>query len=251
MATINSFYHEHAMEYAIISEDGLVVTLPSEKKTGVCYEVRCEHTAHGVEAVDCQCWGFRRWGHCKHLTIVNDSKNPRITEVETGTWYVVNRNTQVWFDAELDQWFAVGPTENALQIVLAHIEAHQAVAEAERLVSCPNGCPQVDEVSVVENISQQDNASKGSDTLNKIETVGPDTEKVAIRTEGDIIAAMTPEELQSYESACEERREEMNAFYSGWTERLNAAKKPAIQAPKFDPNKALFGNQNCAFSLMR
>lgn len=32
MANINSFYREHAMEYAVISEDGLTVTLPSEKE---------------------------------------------------------------------------------------------------------------------------------------------------------------------------------------------------------------------------
>jgi hypothetical protein len=88
MAAINSFYREHAMEYATISEDGLTVTLPSEKKEGICYNVRCEHTAKSVEAVDCQCRGFSRWGHCKHLVIVNEwlgAQAPKITEIEAGS----------------------------------------------------------------------------------------------------------------------------------------------------------------------
>jgi hypothetical protein len=125
MATqINSFYREHAMEYATISEDGLTVTLPSEKKENVNYDVRCEHTAKGVEAVSCQCYGFSRYHRCKHLVIVNEwldtqtpttAVEPKITEIEAGNWYVLNSNTQVW-KGEDGQWLAAGPTANAIEI---------------------------------------------------------------------------------------------------------------------------------------
>ena len=139
MATqINHFYRQHAMEYAVISEDQMVVTLPSEKKAGTSYEVRCEHTAKGVEVVSCQCSGFRRWSHCKHQTIVQEWQDtryvaPKITEIEADRWYVVNSNTQVWRDADTGEWLAAGPTANAIEIV----ESYLAVQTAEQIVATP------------------------------------------------------------------------------------------------------------------
>ena len=203
MATqINSFYRDHAMEYATFSTDGLVVTLPSEKESGLFHDVHC---ADG-RATSCDCKGFEYKHHCKHLTIVQDflnSKNPRITEVEAGKWYIVNRNTQVWFDAEMQQWFAVGPTENALEIVLAHIEEQQAVKEAEEIVASP----------VVEEIAE-----------------APDPEKhFWSNSQGCYCYRLMPKEPVAF---------------------LSDVKVPAIEAPKFDPNKALFGKQNRAFSII-
>jgi hypothetical protein len=136
MATqINSFYHQHAMEYAVISEDQMVVTLPSEKEETVTYQVRCEHTANGIEAVSCQCRGFSRWGHCKHLDIVQDWQAthyvaPKITEIEKGRWYIINSDTQIWLNED-DKWEVAGPTTRAIEI----IEAHLAVREAEEIVA--------------------------------------------------------------------------------------------------------------------
>lgn len=138
MATqINSFYKEHAMEYAVISEDGLTVTLPSEKHANVSYTVRCELTAKGVEVVSCQCRGFSRWAHCKHQTIIQEWQDaryvaPKITEIEAGNWYIVNSNTQVWRN-EAGEWLAAGPTENAIEIV----ESYLAVQTAEQIVATP------------------------------------------------------------------------------------------------------------------
>lgn len=132
MATqINSFYHQHAMEYATISDDSLTVTLPSEKEANVTYQVRCEHTANGIEAVSCQCRGFQRWGHCKHQDIVQEWQTahyiaPKITEIEKGRWYIINSNTQIWLNED-DKWEVAGPTTRAIEIV----EAHLAVREAE------------------------------------------------------------------------------------------------------------------------
>jgi hypothetical protein len=153
MATINNFYREHAMEYAVISEDGLTVTLPSEKEANVNYQVRCERTAKGVEAVDCQCRGFRRWAHCKHLVIVQewqDAQAPKITEIEAGSWYIVNSNTQVW-KGEDGQWLAAGPTANAIEL----IEAHLAVQVAEEIVATPMvEQPTTEVVELTESVEQ-------------------------------------------------------------------------------------------------
>jgi hypothetical protein len=141
MATINSFYKQHAMEYATISEDGLTVTLPSEKKSDVCYNIYCKETAHGVEAVDCQCRGFKRYGHCKHLVIVNEwldeqtpstPVEPKITEIEAGNWWIVNSDTQVWRNED-GQLMSAGLTANAIEIV----ESYLAVKTAEQIVATP------------------------------------------------------------------------------------------------------------------
>lgn len=146
MATINSFYKQHAMQFATISEDGMVVTLPSEKKEDTFYNVSCKETAHGVEAVDCQCRGFKRYHECKHLTIVNEwleaeapatPVEPKITEIEPNTWYILNSDTQVWKDAESGEWLAAGPTANAIELVEAHLAKQQAIAEAEQIVATP------------------------------------------------------------------------------------------------------------------
>ena len=142
MATqINSFYHQHAMEYAVISEDQMVVTLPSEKAANVTYQVRCEHTANGIEAVSCQCRGFQRWGHCKHLDIVQEWQTahyiaPKITEIEKGRWYIVNSDTQIWLNED-DEWLAAGPTIRAIEIIEDYLEKQEAVKTAEEIVAQP------------------------------------------------------------------------------------------------------------------
>lgn len=138
MATqISSFYHQYAMDYAVISEDRLTVTLPSEKEASVNYEVRCEHTANGIEAVSCQCRGFSRWRHCKHLDIVQEWQTahyvaPKVTEIEKGRWYIINSDTQIWLNED-DKWEVAGPTTRAIEIV----EAHLAVETAEEVVATP------------------------------------------------------------------------------------------------------------------
>jgi hypothetical protein len=147
MATqINSFYKNHAMQFATISEDGLTVTLPSEKRENVSYDVHCKETAHGVEAVSCQCYGFRRWSHCKHITIVQEwldeqapvvPAEPKITEIEPNAWYIVNSDSQVWRDAETGQWMTAGLTANAIEIVEAYLAKQQAVAAAEEIIAAP------------------------------------------------------------------------------------------------------------------
>lgn len=142
MATqINSFYHQHAMEYATISDDGLTVTLPSEKEENVTYQVRCEHTANGIEVVDCQCRGFRRWAHCKHQDIVQDWQDnhyiaPKITEIEKGRWYIVNSDTQIWLNED-DEWLVAGPTTRAIEIIEDYLEKQEAVKTAEEIVAQP------------------------------------------------------------------------------------------------------------------
>jgi hypothetical protein len=68
--TINAFYAQNAMTYAAFSDGGLTITLPSEKHDGVFYDVQCKHTAHGVEAVQCQCRAFEYRKTCKHIDIV-------------------------------------------------------------------------------------------------------------------------------------------------------------------------------------
>jgi hypothetical protein len=143
MATqINSFYKQHVMQYATFSEDGMVVTLPSERKADVSYNILCKETAHGAEAVSCQCYGFSRYHRCKHITIVNEwldeqapatPVEPKITEIEPNAWYVVNSDSQVWRDAETGQWMTAGLTANAIEIV----EAHLAVKTAEQIVATP------------------------------------------------------------------------------------------------------------------
>jgi len=150
MATINSFYRQHVMEFAVISEDGMVVTLPSEKDADVSYEVCCEQTEDGVAATSCQCRGFEHRGLCKHLAIVQEWYNAqalKITEIEKGRWFVVNSNTQVWL-SEDGQWLSAGPTENALEIVKDHLEKQSAVKEAEEIVAQPVETEEVTEDDV-------------------------------------------------------------------------------------------------------
>jgi len=130
---INSFYKEHAMEFAAISEG--VVAVPSEREQGVYYEV--QH--NGFEAVSCECRGFEYRSRCKHLVIVNawlaSAAPVKVTEIEKGRWWIVNSDTQVWIDEESGQWLVAGPTENALEIVKDHLEKQSAVKEAEEIVA--------------------------------------------------------------------------------------------------------------------
>jgi hypothetical protein len=169
MASINFFYQQYATQFMTLNldEQNLFISIPSEKDDNKFYRVElCEET---MQSTSCNCPGHRRWGHCKHAEIVNAAfagykapaaapVEPKITEVEQGTWYVVNANTQVWLNE--GQWIAVGPTSDAVEIVKAHIattvepvvtqdveptiEAAAAIAEAEKIVS---------EVSVITDLS--------------------------------------------------------------------------------------------------
>jgi hypothetical protein len=183
MANINSFYHQHAMQFSTISEDGMVVTMPSEKKADVSYNIYCKETAHGIEAVDCQCRGFKRYQACKHLTIVNEwldaqapvapvvEQEPKITEIEPNAWYILESNTQVWKDQESGEWLAAGLTENAIEIVEAHIAKQQAIAEAEQIVATPVvAMPviEIDESSTIQPIEPAKIAASDSKKLASI-----------------------------------------------------------------------------------
>jgi hypothetical protein len=144
MASINFFYQQYAIQFMSLNldESGLFIMIPSEKDDNKFYRV--DLVEETMQAAKCECFGFRRWQKCKHETIVNSafagykpvapaSVEPKITEVEAGEWYIVNADTQVWMNE--GQWLSAGPTESAVEIVKAHVEGKQAVAEAERIVS--------------------------------------------------------------------------------------------------------------------
>lgn len=165
MATkISNEYKQTAIEGMSlhITEDEMFVLIPSERGNNA-YRMWMDEAT--MQPTSCNCPGHKRWGTaCKHMQIVADAfagyvapvvatpvvelaatpvaeeapaEEPRITEVEAGSWYVVNRNTQVWRDAESGKWFAIGPTANALEIVLDYLEKQKAVAEAEQIVARP------------------------------------------------------------------------------------------------------------------
>lgn len=161
MATkISTCYRQYAVERMSINitEDEMYILLPSENDDQVYYRVGVVEET--LEPVKCGCKGFSRWGKCKHFTIVAEAfagykpvatpvveapaqedetpvveQEPRITEVEAGSWFIINKNTSVWRDDETGKWFAIGPTANALEIVLSYLDKQKAVAEAEQIVA--------------------------------------------------------------------------------------------------------------------
>lgn len=145
-ATISNEYREMAVQAMSlnITEDEMFVLIPSERNNKSFYRVDMDEAT--TQPTSCKCPGFCRWNHCKHCTIVAEAfagyvvatpaEEPKITEIEAGQWYILNKNTQVW-RTEDGVWMAVGPTANAIELVEAHIAKQQAVAEAERIVAQP------------------------------------------------------------------------------------------------------------------
>ncbi len=148
MASINSFYKRYAAQLMSLNldEGGLFISIPSERDDNKFYRV--DLIEETMQAEKCECWGFCRWSKCKHCTITNEAfanykpvpptpvAEPKITEAEAGEWYIVNSDTQVW--QVNGAWMAVGATENAIEIVAAHLEKQEAVAEAEKIVAAPH-----------------------------------------------------------------------------------------------------------------
>jgi hypothetical protein len=169
-AKISKFYREAAINLMSlnITDDSMFILIPSENDDQVYYRVDVSEETMQAERCSCRSYSYRQ--RCKHVQIVSgtfagytapapeptpaedvevvesEPAEPKVTEIEAGQWYVVNSDSQVWKDAESGQWMAVGPTENAIEIV----EAHLAVREAERIVASPIAQPEpTQEVSPV------------------------------------------------------------------------------------------------------
>lgn len=182
---ISNEYREMAVQGMSlnITEDEMFILIPSERGNNSFYRVDMDEAT--MQPTSCKCPGFCRWQHCKHCTIVAEAfagykpivpatpvveetpVEPRITEVEAGQWYIVNRNTQVWKDAETGQWFAIGPTANALEIVLSYLDKQSAVAAAEQIVAQSQDTLPTQDVVYQEEVSKiTDISTKGALTRN-------------------------------------------------------------------------------------
>ena len=143
---VNAWYIRAAIEQLVLAIDdhSMFCKVISERVSGVSYRVEVDEETMLSKSCSCPA----RTSSCKHRLVVDQAfanykpvpptpVEPKITEVEAGSWYVVNSDSQVW-KTEDGQWLAVGTTENAVEIVKAHIESQveqeQAVAEAERIV---------------------------------------------------------------------------------------------------------------------
>jgi hypothetical protein len=152
MKAISNEYREMAIQSMSlnITDDEMFVLIPSERNNKSFYRVDMDEAT--LQPESCRCAGFSRWKKCKHVTLVaecfafykpaatpvvesaSQEEEPKVTEIEANNFYIVNSNTQVW-RTEDGQWMAVGPTENAIEIVESHLEKQQAVAEAEQIVA--------------------------------------------------------------------------------------------------------------------
>lgn len=149
-ANISRFYRQAAINLMSlnITDTEMYVLIPSENDEQTYYRVDLNEET--LEPVKCGCKGFCRWNRCKHFTIVSECfagyvapiapvtepVEPKITEVETGSWYIINASTSV-FKTEEGEWIALGPTTDAIEIVKAHLEKQMAVAEAEKIITQP------------------------------------------------------------------------------------------------------------------
>jgi hypothetical protein len=119
---INETYIKKATQNLVLTldNDKMYCEVISESNDRLCYRVELDEET--MTAKKCQCYSYRR---CKHMDIVDSAFasfkkiEHKITEIETNQWYIVNSNTSVW--CQDGQWFSVGPTENAIEIVKAHI----------------------------------------------------------------------------------------------------------------------------------
>lgn len=135
-----NWYERYAKEHLVTGSDdkGMYCMVVSERIENLSYRVDVDEST--MTATRCQCASLKS---CKHMRYVNEVLAPlapkptRINEIEASTWYTVNSDSQVWWDEEMQQWFAVGLTENALDLVLAHIEKQQAVREVAKPVVAP------------------------------------------------------------------------------------------------------------------
>lgn len=138
-AKISKEYQEKAINLMSlnITDDTMFILIPSENDDQIYHRV--DLTEETMQSKKCYCKGFARWKHCKHCTIVDTAfagyagyvapvevvePVAKITEIEAGQWYIVNSNTQVWRNED-GQWMAVGPTENAVKLVEAHIASQK------------------------------------------------------------------------------------------------------------------------------
>ncbi len=136
-----NWYAKYATEHLVVATDerGLYCEVVSENIEGVSYRVDMDEKT--MQAKSCNCKSYKP---CKHMRIATEAlasatpvvEETKITEIEAGQWYILNSNTQV-FKTEDGRWMAVGPTENGVEIVEAHIAKQQAIAEAEQIVASP------------------------------------------------------------------------------------------------------------------
>lgn len=135
---INEAYIKKATQNLVLTldNDKMYCEVISESNDYLCYRVELEEET--MTAKKCQCYSYRR---CKHMDIVDTAfaffkkVEHKITEIEANQWYIINSNTSVWYQD--GQWFSVGPTENAIEIVKAHIAPKQqeSVKAAKPVVS--------------------------------------------------------------------------------------------------------------------
>jgi len=70
---MTSFYQAQAARHIKINETDngqLFCTIPSEQDINVRYKLECVESATTVEVLSCNCKGHKRYGHCKHVEIV-------------------------------------------------------------------------------------------------------------------------------------------------------------------------------------
>lgn len=153
MKAISNEYREMAVEHMSlnITDDEMFIILPSERNNKSFYRVDVDEAT--MQPKSCNCPGHLRWHTaCKHMALISEcfadyaapvvesapqQEEPKITEIETGNWYIINSNTGIWRREDDGEWIAVGemPLSDAIAIVEGYLEKQQAVAEAEHIVA--------------------------------------------------------------------------------------------------------------------
>jgi hypothetical protein len=125
----------------------------SERIDNLSYRVDIDEQT--MQATRCNCISIQRCKHMRIATEVLAPAEPKINAIEAGVWFMVNGDSQVWWNEEMQRWFAIGPTENARAIVLDYRAKQQAVATAEQITATPVVAEMVDEMPTQQTETRQ------------------------------------------------------------------------------------------------